>query len=92
MMVPAAYLIDLYWVRAREDLARLEVRRVTNEQSYPVLLLLRGGGREYVIESHAIIGAVDTYCGLGEFLRRVRRHGGTADFVIAAHGMYPFRV
>jgi hypothetical protein len=91
MMIPAAYLIDLYWAWPREDLARLETRRIRNESSYPVLLLLRDSDREYVIESHTIIGAVDTYCGLGEFLRRVRRHGGTADFVIAAHGMYPFR-
>jgi hypothetical protein len=94
--LPAAYLIDLYWAWPREDLARLEVRRITNGPDRPVLLLLRAGGREYVIESHAIIGAVDVYCGLGHFSRRLRelleRGGGTADFVITGHGMYPFRV
>jgi hypothetical protein len=94
-VIPAAYLIDLYWARPREDIMRLEVRRIRNEPGYPVLLLLRGGGREYVIESHAIIGAVDTYAGLGRFSRRLRelldRDGGTADLVITGHEMHPFR-
>jgi hypothetical protein len=95
-MVPAAYLIDLFWVEPRDKHGGLEPVRIRNELDYPALLLLRDRNREYIIEVHAIIGAVDTYCGLGEYARRVRRQmgrgGGAVDAVIAAHGMYPFRV
>jgi hypothetical protein len=94
-MIPAAYLIDLYWVRALAGAARLEARKITNEMGYPALLWFRDGGRECVIEVDAIVGAVDVYLGLDHYSRRLRRRmsrgGGAIDTVITGYGMYPFR-
>jgi hypothetical protein len=95
-MIPAAYLIDLYRVLPREDLVRLEVQKIVNEPGLPVLLLLLDGDREIVIDAFADISVADTYLGLGDFTRRLagraRRAGGEIDYVIAAPGLYPFRV
>ena len=87
MAPPAAYLIDLFWVEP----SRLEPTRVSNELDYPVLLMLRDGDREYVVEVRTVTGAVDTHGGLGEYLKRLRERAGETDLVVTAHGMYPFR-
>jgi hypothetical protein len=94
----AAYLIDLFWVEPPRQLDRhgkvefrLEPTRASNELDYPVLLMLRDGDKEYIVEVRTTTGTVDTHGGLGEYLKRLRERAGETDLVVTAHGMYPFR-